>query len=186
MSRLLKRQTVIWQGQGFVLVNAYSPLVPRFELWSNDAGSLAALHEGQCWLRVRRTPRLQMWNCFASPRARLGFAYRPARPRSAAGDSAQARALHFNKGCYLGQEIVERIRSRGNVHRTFERFALNGALPAPGTPLLAEGKPVGELTSIAAVTELSGNNWRLVLCGARRWTAACRSPMQAAAQNRTA
>ena len=32
-------------------------------------------------------------------------------------ETSQTRALHFNKGCYLGQEIVERIRSRGNVHR---------------------------------------------------------------------
>ena len=28
-------------------------------------------------------------------------------------ETSQMRALHFNKGCYLGQEIVERIRSRG-------------------------------------------------------------------------
>jgi folate-binding protein YgfZ len=66
-------------------------------------------------------------------------------------ETAQTRALHFSKGCYLGQEIVERIRSRGNVHRTFTGFELSGALPAPGTALLAEGKPVGELTSVAAI-----------------------------------
>ena len=32
-------------------------------------------------------------------------------------ETSQMRALSFNKGCYLGQEIVERIRSRGSVHR---------------------------------------------------------------------
>ena len=64
---------------------------------------------------------------------------------------AQTRALHFSKGCYLGQEIVERIRSRGNVHRTFSGFSLTGVLPAPGVALTAEGKPVGELTSVAAI-----------------------------------
>ena len=66
-------------------------------------------------------------------------------------ETAQTRALHFSKGCYLGQEIVERIRSRGNVHRTFSGFELTGALPAPGTTLTAEGKPAGELTSVAAI-----------------------------------
>ena len=66
-------------------------------------------------------------------------------------ETAQTRALHFSKGCYLGQEIVERIRSRGNVHRTFHGFELTGALPAPGAALTAEGKPVGELTSVAAI-----------------------------------
>ena len=32
-------------------------------------------------------------------------------------ETSQMRALHFSKGCYLGQEIVERIRSRGKVHQ---------------------------------------------------------------------
>ena len=59
-------------------------------------------------------------------------------------ETNQMRALHFNKGCYLGQEIVERIHSRGNVHRTFTGFLLADSSPTPGTPLLAEGKPVGE------------------------------------------
>jgi folate-binding protein YgfZ len=66
-------------------------------------------------------------------------------------ETGQTRALHFSKGCYLGQEIVERIRSRGNVHRTFSGFSLTGALPEPGAVLTAEGKPVGELTSVAAI-----------------------------------
>lgn len=60
-------------------------------------------------------------------------------------------ALHFTKGCYLGQEIVERIRSRGNVHRSFSGFVLTGPLPVPGTLLEAESKPVGELTSVASI-----------------------------------
>jgi folate-binding protein YgfZ len=71
-------------------------------------------------------------------------------------ETGQTRALHFAKGCYLGQEIVERIRSRGNVHRTFSGFRLEGTLPTPGSALLAEGKPVGELTSVAAIPLPSG------------------------------
>jgi len=59
-------------------------------------------------------------------------------------------ALDFNKGCYLGQEIVERIRSRGMVHRflVFLRIAGTEA-PVPGTAVLAGEKPVGEITSAA-------------------------------------
>ena len=45
------------------------------------------------------------------------------------------RALHFSKGCYLGQEIVERIRSRGNVHRHLRPLELSGPLPAAGAEL---------------------------------------------------
>ena len=45
-------------------------------------------------------------------------------------ETAQMRALHFSKGCYLGQEIVERIRSRGNVHRHLRPLELAGPVPA--------------------------------------------------------
>ena len=46
-------------------------------------------------------------------------------------ETAQTRALNFSKGCYLGQEIVERIRSRGKVNRQFRQFALHGAPAFP-------------------------------------------------------
>jgi len=57
-------------------------------------------------------------------------------------------ALHFNKGCYLGQEIVERIRSRGGVHRFLVRLAIEAPEPPPpGAKIAAAGKEVGEITS---------------------------------------
>lgn len=63
-------------------------------------------------------------------------------------ETQQFRALHFTKGCYLGQEIVERIRSRGQVHRLLVKLGIEGAdPPAPDTPILAEGKEIGRLTS---------------------------------------
>jgi aminomethyltransferase len=63
-------------------------------------------------------------------------------------ETQQMRALNFNKGCYLGQEIVERIRSRGQVHRLLVRVAVQGeGVPEPGSPVLAGGQEVGRLTS---------------------------------------
>ena len=60
----------------------------------------------------------------------------------------QPSALHFSKGCYLGQEIVERVRSRGQVHRVLMPIALEtSAVPAPGTKLQVDGKDAAELTS---------------------------------------
>jgi folate-binding protein YgfZ len=68
-------------------------------------------------------------------------------------ETSQTHALHFAKGCYLGQEIVERIHSRGQVHRQFMAFRLSGDLPATlPAPLEAAGKPAGELTSAALVS----------------------------------
>jgi folate-binding protein YgfZ len=59
-------------------------------------------------------------------------------------------AMHFSKGCYLGQEIVERVRSRGQVHRLLSPVRIEtSTVPEPGTKLLAEGAAVGEITSAA-------------------------------------
>jgi aminomethyltransferase len=59
-------------------------------------------------------------------------------------------ALHFSKGCYLGQEIVERVRSRGHVNRTLQRLVIAaGQAPSRGTKILAGDKEAGEITSAA-------------------------------------
>jgi len=71
-------------------------------------------------------------------------------------ETEQLRALNFNKGCYIGQEIVERIRSRGNVHRKFTGFEVQGPLPTNGTKIQADGKDVGEITSAASLPLASG------------------------------
>lgn len=67
-------------------------------------------------------------------------------------ETNQPHALHFNKGCYLGQEIVERIRSRGQVHRLLTPLTLTGQLPTEFPAAIeAGGKPAGEITSAAIV-----------------------------------
>jgi folate-binding protein YgfZ len=73
------------------------------------------------------------------------------RERDLPQETGQMRALNFNKGCYLGQEIVERIRSRGAVHRQFTAFLVDGPLPVPGTKIQADGKEAGEITSSATL-----------------------------------
>jgi len=78
------------------------------------------------------------------------------RDRDLPQETGQMRALSFTKGCYLGQEIVERIRSRGAVHREFQAFEVQGALPEPGAKIQAEGKDIGEITSAASLPLSSG------------------------------
>jgi len=92
------------------------------------------------------------------------------RERDLPQETGQMRALNFTKGCYLGQEIVERIRSRGAVHREFGAFTVEGQLPAPGTKIQAEGKEVGEVTTSAALPLPSGD--RAVALGYLRREAA--------------
>jgi folate-binding protein YgfZ len=56
-------------------------------------------------------------------------------------ETQQLQALSFTKGCYIGQEIVERIRARGHVNRLLERIELDTTdAPAPGTIVTWNGR----------------------------------------------
>jgi tRNA-modifying protein YgfZ len=56
--------------------------------------------------------------------------------RFLAQEANQPHALNFSKGCYLGQEIVERVRSRGQIHRVLMPLTLETKEPpAHGTKL---------------------------------------------------
>ena len=65
------------------------------------------------------------------------------------------RAVSETKGCYTGQEVVARMRSRGRVSHLLVGLAFPGEPPAPDTRLTAEGREVGEVTS-AVTSPLHG------------------------------
>jgi folate-binding protein YgfZ len=75
------------------------------------------------------------------------------RERDLPQETGQEHALHFTKGCYIGQEIVERIRARGNVHRTLIGFDIQGAPPQPGSKVRANDKDMGEVTSLTRLPD---------------------------------
>ena len=136
-----------------LVLHAHSPLTPRFELWTSAPGlaqlasrlqQLGAISAGSQAIDLLRT--LEGTPLFGTD----------IRDRDLPQETGAHRALHFSKGCYLGQEIVERIRSRGQVHRTFGGFTLSGAPATPVTALTVEGKPAGELTSAATLATSSG------------------------------
>ena len=77
------------------------------------------------------------------------------RDRDLPQETEQPQALNFSKGCYIGQEIVERIRSRGQVHRKFTGFLFGDRVPALGKYDL-EGRALAEITSIARVPTTDG------------------------------
>jgi folate-binding protein YgfZ len=85
------------------------------------------------------------------------------RERDLPQETEQNRALNFSKGCYVGQEIVERIRSRGNVHRKFTGFvSQDGAPLTPGAKVLVADaggeKEVGEITSASTLPHQPGRS----------------------------
>ncbi len=134
------------EATSVTVLRGFCPVVPRYEVWlpkgqiADDLGPMLASES--------ETPA-------ASFELLRVLEERPVfgvdlKDRDLPQETAQMRALHFNKGCYLGQEIVERIRSRGQVHRTFAAFKLHGGTPPAGAELMVEGKTVGTLTTIAA------------------------------------
>jgi folate-binding protein YgfZ len=139
------------------LFRGYGPAVPHFSLWT----------------AIERIPEL--WQALLAAGATpVGAAsvetLRVAegipvygidiQSRDLAQETGQDRALSFSKGCYLGQEIVERIRSRGQVHRHLRALELTPdnpvELPVTGTELRVAGsgsdaKPAGAVTSVATM-----------------------------------
>ncbi|HTQ30318.1 MAG TPA: folate-binding protein [Opitutaceae bacterium] len=62
----------------------------------------------------------------------------------------EADAVSYTKGCYLGQEVMARLKSMGRVRRRLLRVAGAGPVPALPAPLFQGGKKTGELRSAAA------------------------------------
>lgn len=66
-----------------------------------------------------------------------------------------AAGVDFDKGCYLGQELVARIDSRGHVNRRLGGVVLGtNVLPPPGAELVMGDRAVGALTSVAESLDL--------------------------------
>jgi folate-binding protein YgfZ len=169
----------LWNGHSVVLASMYGPRVPRYEIWCSPAD---ALEIWQALVVAGATP------CGAEAVEHLRIVEgTPAysvdiTDRDLPQETGQARALHFSKGCYLGQEIVERIRSRGNVHRTFSGFVLPDGFvvtqPDARIPLMSEDKAVGELSSIARIY-LGGAARVLALGTVRREALERKAPLTA-------
>ena len=151
---------ISWKQTEITVVRGDNARVPSYKLWVpqgqgesiwqelEQAGGLRVHAEALEALRV------------ASGIPRFG---QDIRNRDLPQETGQQRALNFNKGCYIGQEIVERIRARGAVHRTFIGFDIEAAGPGPGTKILCEGKEVGEITSVVSIPTTAGD--RLIAVG---------------------
>jgi tRNA-modifying protein YgfZ len=63
-------------------------------------------------------------------------------------ETGQLHGVSFHKGCYLGQEIVERVRSRAQIQRVLRRLEIDTAeLPAPGVRLKTGDADAAEIVS---------------------------------------
>jgi len=145
----LQIQTVRWRDADCALIRGVDAHQLSFEIW------LTPERVKSLWdalLAAGATPvgseALEMQRIVSGvPRYGVDI-----RERDLPQETEQARALNFNKGCYVGQEIVERIRSRGAVHRKFSGFSVeNAGGIVPGAKILVGDKEAGEITSIASL-----------------------------------
>src|ERR1700712_6073992 len=82
-----------------------------------------------------------------APRGGLDFIYGDAFPHETNMD--RLHGVDFDKGCYVGQEVVSRMQHRGTARTRTVRVVLDGPAPEPGTVILADDKSVGTMGSAA-------------------------------------
>ncbi len=82
-----------------------------------------------------------------APRGGLDFMYGDAFPHETNMD--RLHGVDFDKGCYVGQEVVSRMQHRGTARTRSVRVTLEDFSPEPGTTILAGDKPVGTMGSTA-------------------------------------
>ena len=75
------------------------------------------------------------------PRGGLDFIYGDAFPHET--DMDQLAGVDFDKGCYVGQEVVSRMEHRGTARTRIVPVAVDGFAPEAGVPVMAGDKPVG-------------------------------------------
>ena len=136
LSEPLTSTRVEWNGLDLRIMRGYGTLAPHYELWTPEAGIK------KLW-KALRTGGATPVGCASVESFRVAEGI-PAygiemAERDLPQETSQMRALNFNKGCYLGQEIVERIRSRGSVHRHLRQLELVGPLPPAETELTLDG-----------------------------------------------
>jgi folate-binding protein YgfZ len=155
LSQAMTSTRVEWNGMDLRIARDYGSATAHYALWA------PAQQLGKLWMFLRTAGATPVGSASLE-------AFRIAEGIPAYGidiverdlpqETSQTRALHFSKGCYLGQEIVERIRSRGNVHRHLRQLELSGPIPAAGTELgLEDGTVAGHITSAAELPLASGS-----------------------------
>ncbi|MCK1288827.1 folate-binding protein YgfZ [Bradyrhizobium sp. 44] len=81
------------------------------------------------------------------PRGGLDFTYSDAFPHETNMD--RLSGVDFDKGCYVGQEVVSRMQHRGTARTRSVKVLLEDSSPEPGVSVLAGDKPVGTMGSSA-------------------------------------
>jgi folate-binding protein YgfZ len=158
------------------LVNRLAGVLPGEMSWAHARAAVAGAEvrlvrggietgEREIWLIARAADAADLWRVLTAAGARpVGVAAREAL-RIEAGIAVHGRdvddsvllpeipfddLVSYSKGCYVGQEVVVRIRDRGHVNRHLRGLLVEGAqVPPAGAPVIAGDAEVGRVTSAA-------------------------------------
>ena len=134
------------------------PEMAVFAAWGHSGGRPADPRFpplGARWLALREAEApdadLAEWHAWrieqAIPEGGIDFPFGDAFPHDAAMDDLGG--VDFDKGCFVGQEVVSRMRHRGTARRRIVAIHARGPLPGPGADILAGERPLGRLGSSA-------------------------------------
>ena len=134
-------ETLLWLGGGELTAGGVQLMGPRFAV----EAAVAALGLPELAPEAAEILRVEAF----LPRYGVDMSERNLLP-----ETRLEHAVDYAKGCYIGQEIVARIRSRGRVNRLLVKLR-TADLVHPEAPIHADGKAVGEVTS-AVLSPCSG------------------------------
>ncbi len=123
--------------------HAYSIIAPRAIIGDLSARILAAPDRPKA---SRVTPETLEIVRVENGRAAVGI---DTNEKTIALEARLEPAISFNKGCYVGQETIERATARGGIRKKLYGLGIAGnRLPASGAAVIFEEKEVGRLTSV--------------------------------------
>jgi folate-binding protein YgfZ len=139
-----KSVAACWDGEpdaaeGFVFLDPRDARLGFRAIQSRDAATALAARSAD--YEARRI-------ALGVPKGGVDFPYGDAFPHDANMDLLQG--VDFEKGCYVGQEVVSRMRHRGGVRKRIVKVRLAQPGPLPGASILAGEATIGALGSTAA------------------------------------
>ncbi len=161
LNRFKLRTKVEFELSSVEMISVRGPRSPAPELMGPLSADLPVLWEGVVGFdRIAASPELPADAVEGDPVAFEAARIRAGIPRMGAEMTEKTipaevgvvdRSADFTKGCYVGQELVARVDSRGNnTPRRMWGLTIEGSVPDLGDSVMMDGEVVGSVTSVAA------------------------------------
>jgi folate-binding protein YgfZ len=166
MAEDFSRRLIFYRLRAAVDIEPMDPRTSVFAIWGGDDKGSETVVDGLFMTDprlaamgkrayLRRAPAgsqlkpLADWNDhriqLGMPEGGLDFVFGTTFPHEALMD--QFKGVDFQKGCYVGQEVVSRMQHRSTARKRLIQINANNGLPSSGAEIVYQGKSCGEITS---------------------------------------